>query len=199
MKITQQSPTVLVLKSSGVVGVVFGVLAVVVGGVLLYLNFAPGSATHVGIWIPIIIAIVGAVIFLFSESSTITFSKDANVMTVFKSGITGKSSKDYPLDSIAGLEILEEYRTETINEGNARVTRPVLYERLMVVMKDGGRVELNQLQAGTVGVGGVAIGVSGETGMAQQVATFLGVPLNRVSAGMGSGMISPGSNFPPTA
>jgi hypothetical protein len=197
MKITQSSPTVLVLKSSGIISMIVGAFLVVIGGIFLYLNFAPGSATHVGIWIPAIVIVVGVLFFLFSKSSTITFSKDQNTMTVFKSGMTGKGSKNYPLDGIAGLEIVEEYRTQTINEGNTRVTRPVLYERLSVAMKDGSRVALNEVQAGTVAVAGAVLGVGGETGMAQQMATFLGVPLSRIAPG--AGMMSGGMHLPPTA
>jgi hypothetical protein len=196
MKITSQTQTVLVLKSSGVIGMIVGVFLVVIGGIFLYLNFAPGSTTHVGIWIPAIVIVIGILIFLFSKSSTITFSKDQNVMTVFKSGMTGKSSKEYPLDGIAGLEIVEEYRTQTINEGNTRVTRPVLYERLSVVMKDGNRVALNETQAGTVAVAGAVLGTGGETGMAQQIANFLGVSVSRIAPG--AGMMSGGMHLPPT-
>jgi hypothetical protein len=196
MKITEQSASQLVLKSSGVIGMIVGVFLVLIGAILLYLNFAPSSTTHAGIWIPAGIIAVGILVFLFSKSDTITFDKDQKMMTFAKSGITGKSSKQYSLDDIVGVEIVEEYRTQTIREGNGNsVTRPERYERLSLVMKDGGRVAINSAQAGSgMAMGGISLGPDRETGMAQQIATFLGVPFNRVAPGM----MPPGANLPPT-
>lgn len=206
MKLVQQSKSMMVFKSSRFMGMFAGAFCIILGGFFIYQNFITQGFNGVGFWMPLAFAVLGLLLVLFSKTMTIIIDKAQNKLTIGKKGIIGSNAKEYFLNNIVGIELVEEYQTvETTTSATGGGTlvrsRPKLYEDIVLVMKDGSRLALDSNPAGSgFSVSGVSLGKDREQALAEQIATFVGIPINRVSPNFGNRLFTPsGGGLPPIA
>ncbi len=194
MKIIQQNEKSLVLKNSNVVSIIIGIGFAFVGAFIAYESSATNGFGGIETWLPIIFSLVGIAVVVFSRSKMFDFDKERGKFTIKKKGLFGTAANEYGFGDIAGIELSEQYRSETVQQGNVSVSRPELFENLSVAMKDGRRIGLDSGRAGFATIGGISVGNRGRQDLGQTMASFIGVPFNKISAlgGKGSGLTGGG-------
>jgi hypothetical protein len=184
MKIIQETENVLGFKKSAVGQIIFGAIFVVIAGVFAVKTPLKGQSLLIlGIF-----GIVGIALILFAKISIITFDKGLDKLVIAKKGLLGGGTQDAALSNISQIEIVEEWRTETVRTGNTSSRVPKRYETINLVLKDGSRMALDKAQAGSgFRISGMSMGPDKEQILAKKIADFLNVPLNRISPTGGGG------------
>lgn len=200
MKILEESDRKIVLKDSNWGGLIFG--AVITLGSLYFAYQSNPFALEFDIKtliFPGIFLFVGLLLLLTSNITTITLDKSANKIDFNKKGILGARNKNYPLNQIIKVDMREQIvisRSTNSNQGFNPGT-PQLQFQTVLVFKDGTEIPLDHLKSpSTSNIGGVTImgGVGTEQVIGQKIATFLGVPFQKISP---MGGVEPPSAQPP--
>jgi len=187
MKITQTNTT-LNIKQSGVMTLIIGIVVILVGiGLAIFLAIKGDSP-----WLWLIglgVAVLGIALILTAKNKTITLIKDGQSVVKASRIIGGKTDEKSFMTSLATnveLETHTEYNRSTDTNGRSSTTRrPV--SSIYIHLSDNSQLTLieNQSQSAP----GLAIQGLNFNGLinaplsqeAQQIATFLGVPLESTS------------------
>ena len=185
MKITNQTADVLSLKEGNVGGIIAGIVLPLIGiGIGVYTRFIPGAP----LWIAIGLFVVGILTVLFSSSIIVTIDKAASQIQYQTKRLVGGKAMTFTIGDVLRIETRKSWRTENANNsGNRGVSMPrqVLVSQSVIVFKDGREVPLDHQSGGSSGVSiGPAVMMAGsgkEVAIANQVATFIGVPFQEIA------------------
>ena len=191
MRIIKQNDKLLVLKKSKTFQMILG-SAMSAFGIVFFIVYTYSSGFSLSGAAPsLVIFIVGISIVIFSKDETVFFDKDQNKMSILRKGLTGSKNTDYVLGDIMGIEVVERYvsrsSASTINSSvnNSINTNraPERVEDFIVVMKNGTRIILDTSGSSSVEFSGISLPM-GSIGSAPAdvAASFLGVPVNHISA-----------------
>ncbi|MES2876756.1 MAG: hypothetical protein V4678_04795 [Patescibacteria group bacterium] len=187
MKITQTNESELVVQTSGISGLIAGVVFALVGvGVALYPSFA-----SVEWWVSaigLVVAGIGGAL-IFTASSTRTALRRPGTSSIVEKRLVGGATKEATFESsqIAQirLESHTEYDTSSSSESNNRSGQQQRQRvsNLYVVLHDGTEITVGSKRVN--GNGGFAINGIGLSSVskaplsaeAKQIADFFGVPL----------------------
>lgn len=193
MKIISQTADELLLKEGGATaGRVLGAIFALVGagiGVSLY------SQGIVIILFAAAFFVGGLLAILFGTSITVDMNKTSGQLTYQKKRLVGAKTTTYAMADVLRIETRKQWHTEnTSTRGNTGISVPrqVLMAQSVMVFKDGTELPLDhQKNTSTVSsiASGVLMGGSGaEAAIANQVASFLGVPFQEIGPGGGLGV-----------
>jgi len=181
MKIVNQTTDELALKEGNAQGIIFGIILVIAGVALgVYSHFAIGAT----LWIALALFVVGLLLILMSSSIEFSVSKSSG------------QTATYAINNVLRIETRKSWRMEGSNnmgQNTMSMPRQVLISQSVILFKDGQELPLDHQSGGsTMSMGpAVMMGGSGkEVAIANQVATFLGVPFQEIappSGGMGMG------------
>lgn len=201
MKITNQTTDELVLKEGDAKGIMVGIVLVIVGiGVAFYSQFSPSIA----LWVAIAVFIIGLAFIFLSSSITVDANKTSGQIVYQTKRLIGGSTATYAVADVLRIETRKSWRIENNNVSSGRgvsMPRQVLVSQSVIVFKDGQELPLDhQNSSSGISIGpAVMMGGSGkEVAIANQVATFLGVPFQEIappSGGMGIGIGGSGGSI----
>jgi hypothetical protein len=184
MKITNQTTDELMLKEGDAKGIMAGIVLVVVGiGVAFYSQFSPSIA----LWIAIAVFIIGLAFIFLSSSITVDANKTSGQIVYQTKRLIGGSTATYAVADVLRIETRKSWRIENNNVSSGRgisMPRQVLVLQSVIVFKDGQELPLDhQNSSSGISIGpAVMMGGSGkEVAIANQVATFLGVPFQEIA------------------
>jgi hypothetical protein len=184
MKITNQTTDELMLKEGDAKGIMAGIVLVVVGiGVAFYSQFSPSIA----LWIAIAVFIIGLAFIFLSSSITVDANKTSGQIVYQIKRLIGGSTATYAIADVLRVETRRTWRIENNNVSSGRgvsMPRQVLVSQSAIVFKDGQELPLDhQNSSSGISIGpAVMMGGSGkEVAIANQVATFLGVPFQEIA------------------
>jgi hypothetical protein len=197
MKIINQTTDTLALKEGDAKTIVIGTILVLAGiGVAFYAHFAPSNP----LWVAIGIFVVGLVTIFASSSITVDINKpNGQVVYQIKRVIGGKAAT-YATGDVLRIETRKSWRMENGNSNGrgASMPRQVLVSQSVIVFKDGQELALDHQNSASSGMSlgpAVMMGGSGkEVAIANQVATFLGVPFQEIAPPGGPMGINIGGN-----
>lgn len=182
MKIISQSTDELVLKEGDASGIVFGIIAAVIGAVVA-VRVSP--QTLVTLLIGIGFVIVGLGMVFWASSISVDVNKTNGQLSYKKKRLIGGSSATYAIADILRVETRREWRMEG-GGGQRSMPHQVLVSQSVIVFKDGQELPLDhQKGESSMSIGpAVLMGGQGkEMAIANQVATFMGVPFQEISPG----------------
>jgi hypothetical protein len=185
MKITNQTADALALKEGDATGVMMGIVLVLVGvGLGVYTRFVVGTP----LWFALGLFVVGLVVVFMSSSITVDINKTSGQIVYQTKRIIGGKSATFAIGDVLRVETRKSWRTESSNTGGNRgisVPREVLFSQSVIVFKDGQELALDRAKSSSSGMSigpGVMMSGSGkEVAIANQVATFMGVPFQEVA------------------
>ncbi len=92
---------------------------------------------------------------------------------------------EYDLNNVGAVQITEEYRTVETHTGNTVTRTPRRYELVSLIMKDGSNIPLRDEMAGpSIGFSGNLTGKDRQQIFSEAIASFIGVPFNRIVPGL---------------
>lgn len=184
MKIVSQTADELVLKEGDAKGIIAGIVLVLVGiGVAFYSQFSPSVA----LWIAIGVFIVGLALIFLSASITVDANKTSGQINYQTKRLIGGSAATYAVADVLRIETRKSWKMENNNASSERgvsMPRQVLVSQSVIVFKSGQELPLDhQNSSSSMSIGpAVMMGGSGkEVAIANQVATFLGVPFQEIA------------------
>jgi hypothetical protein len=183
MKIINQTADELVLKEGDVKNIVAGAVLVLVGiGVMFYAHFTASTP----LWIAIGLCVVGLIVAFVSSSIAVDMNKTSGQIIYQTKRLIGGKTTSYATNDILRVETRKSWRMENSNAGGrgASMPRQVLMSQSVIVFKNGQELPLDhQKSSSGMSIGpAVMMGGSGsEVAIANQVATFLGVPFQEIA------------------
>jgi hypothetical protein len=183
MKITNQTADDLALKEGDAKAIVVGIIVFLVGIVVaFYTHFTPSTP----LWVAIGLCIIGLIAIFVSSSIAVDMNKTSSQITYQTKRLIGGQTAAYAIGDVLRIETRKSWRVEGGQQtGNVRAaTRQVLVSQSVIVFKDGQELPLDHQNSGSgLSIGsGVMMGGSGkEVAIANQVATFLGVPFQEIA------------------
>ena len=190
MRISQENPTSLTLKDNNYIGLIIGTTFVVVSLFLLFTTEVLRAPFDFKKLLPSgIFLILGIVTVLTNKFTTIILDKNQNEASIKSIGVLGKKHNEILLNSIARVELKQEYKMESTNTGanirgfsvGSRIPR--LYYQLAFVLNNGQEIQLDNPKSGlSIGIGGNIMGgreKERETG--KKIAIFLNIPFQEIS------------------
>ena len=190
MKIINQSADELVLKEGDLSGIAFGVLFVIIGAIVAYYIHASNSAP---LWIGLGAVVIGLGMVFFSSSITVDLRKTDGQIAYQTKRLIGGSNASYAIADVLRIETRKQWRMENSagspNNGVRTMGREKLVSQSVIVFKDGRELPLDhQKQSSGLSVGPAVLmgGIGKEVAIANQVATFLGVPFQEIAPPTGS-------------
>ncbi|HUC02073.1 MAG TPA: hypothetical protein VMA75_04195 [Candidatus Paceibacterota bacterium] len=183
MKITAQTADELALKDGDAKSVVVGIIVLVVGiAVMFYERFAPSPA----LWIALVLCVVGIGAIFISSSIAVDINKTTGQIAYRKKRLIGGSAATYAVGDVLRIETRKSWRMEGGTRAGNTITPPrqVLISQSVMVFKDGRELPLDHQSGGSgmsIGPAMVMGGSGNETALANQVATFLGVPFQEIA------------------
>jgi hypothetical protein len=193
MKIVNKTADELDLKEGNTSGIVFGIIFVLAGiGLGFYSHFTASPA----LWVGLGLLVVGIVTIFMSSSITVDINKTSGQIIYQTKRLVGGKTAIYDIADVLRVETRKSWRMEqgTRTGNTISAPRQVLVFQSVMVFKDGRELPLDhQNNSSNMSIGGaVMMGGSGkEVAIANQVATFLGVPfqeINPPNIGMGNGI-----------
>jgi hypothetical protein len=190
MKIINQTTDELMLKEGNASGIIFGIIFILAG---IALGFYSHFTVSPALWVALGLLVVGIVTIFISSSITVDFSKTSGQITYQTKRLVGGKTTTYAIADVLRVETRKSWRMEqgTRTGNTISAPRQVLVFQSVMVFKDGQELPLDhQNNSSGMSIGGaVMMGGSGkEVAIANQVATFLGVPFQEIappSSGMG--------------
>jgi hypothetical protein len=185
MKITNQTADTLALKEGDATGIVVGVVLVITGVVVaFYSHFVPAAP----LWIALGLVVVGLVVVFASSSISVVINKTNGQIAYQTKRVIGGSSAMYAIADVLRIETRKSWRTENNNTGGNRgvsMPRQVLVSQSVIVFKNGQEIPLDHQSGASSGVSvGPAVMMAGsgkEVALANQVASFMGVPFQEIA------------------
>jgi hypothetical protein len=187
MKIISQTKDELVLKEGSASGIIGGIIFVLAGAGFGFYIFPSHSPM---IWLAVAFVVVGVGLILFASSITVDINKTSGQLSYQKKRLVGGSSTTYAIADVFRIETRKQWQMQNAppnqaNQGNpgAPMQRPVLVAQSVIVFKNGQEVPLDhQKTASTMSVGSAVLmsGQGAESAIANQVATFMGVPFQEI-------------------
>jgi hypothetical protein len=184
MKIISQTADELVLKEGDAKGILAGIALVLVGiGVAFYAHLS----ASVELWIALAVFVVGLALIFLSSSIAVDINKTSGQIAYQTKRLIGGSGAMYAVADVLRIETRKSWRMQNSNVSSGRgmsVPRQVLISQSIIVFKDGQELPLDhQNSASSMSVGpAVMMGGSGkEVAIANQIATFLGVPFQEIA------------------
>lgn len=185
MKIATETPTLLVLKQSALVQILFGIVIVIFGIVSIPILLAKGVLLVI---ISLVIVIVGIITIVISKSITITIDKSANKIILGFKNLLGNKSSDIALDQVAEVGMSESISATSPNTapgintmGMAQNTNTQLNFVLIFYLKNGQGVPIPMGTSSNLGFNMGPIPMNMFTGrnkkieLGNKIATFIGV------------------------
>lgn len=165
MKIFKEDENVMVLKNRNIFAFIVGIIFLLAGIVIIikpdfFTNQPPFWSGLVGIFL-------GVFVVSAAKITTINLDKPANKLTFLRGGLIGKSSKEYDLEQIKGVELSVAYNPTSKRGGGHSY-------HLAFVFNDGKIVRLNPGSSSNTRMMGRQI--IPEKTLGAQIAGFLGVP-----------------------
>ena len=195
MKIINQTTDELELKEGNASGIVFGIIFILAGVALGFYSHFIVSPT---LWVALGLLVVGIVTVFISSSITVDFNKTSGQITYQTKRLIGGKTTTYAIADVLRVETRKSWRMEQGTRTGNTISPPrqVLVFQSVMVFKDGRELPLDhQNNSSGMSIGGaVMMGGSGkEVAIANQVATFLGVPFQEIAPptngmGMGTGI-----------
>lgn len=184
MKITNQTADELGLKEGDATEIIAGiVLMLVTIGVGFYIQFSISTP----LWIAIAVFIIGLALIFMSSSITVDANKASGQLVYQKKRLIGGSTTTYAIGDVLRIETRKQWRMEnsgTSGSQGVSMPRQVLVSQSVIVFKNGQELPLDhQKSSSNISIGpAVMMGGSGtEVALANQVATFLGVPFQEIA------------------
>ena len=183
MKIVNQTADEMALKEGSAKGIITAVVLVVVGiGIVFYSHFSPS----VVLWIGIAVFVVGLLMLFLSSSIAVDINKATGQIACQTKRLIGGNSATYAVADVLRIETRQMWRMQNANAGNRGLSTPrqTLVSQSVMVMKNGQEVPLdhqNSPSGMSVGPGVMMGGAGKEVAIANQVATFLGVPFQEIA------------------
>ncbi len=183
MKIVSQTADVMVLKEGSAKGVLTGVILAVAGiGIASYAHFSPS----VPLWVGLALALVGVGMVLFSSSIEVNIDKAAGQVAYRTKRMVGGSAAAYAVADVLRIETRQMWQAQNGAAGNRGMSmaQQTIVSQSVMVMKDGREIPLDHQNTPSnfgVGAGILMAGTGREAAIANQVATFLGVPFQEVA------------------
>ncbi len=172
------------MKDGNASSLVIGVILLLVGLYLSYHYYATSGFSNI-IWVPVVVFVFGLVLILVSGSITVQINR-SQISFAKKSILAGKSAA-YATQDAVRVELRKEYHMQQstpAEKGAMSVPQEVLTSQSVIVFKDGTEVPLENAKSSGQSVAGVLMSGQGkELSIANQVATFLGIPLQEILAG----------------
>jgi hypothetical protein len=190
MKIVNQTTDQIVLKEGySILWILIDTAFFILGGFFTYKTLTTsGNIFANNNWLWPVFSIFGLLLFLFIYSITIIFDKTNNQIKYTKKWLVHKQLSSYAINDVLRIETRKEWRSST-QKGR---TYPVLYFKSLILFKDGQELPLDhERQVSLSGTGKEAV-------VANQIATFLGVPFQQVdppNISSGIGMTGTGINI----
>lgn len=175
MKITQETPTALILKQRSFFPFILSLVFTIVG---VYALISWGITDIKKLLISIVIIAFGLLVLIAAKFITIIIDKTANKITFASTGILGKKSQVIELNQIQEVAI-EEYITQNVTNNHGPVNQ--LNFNLVFYLRDGQGIPVN------IGTSSPSFSISGfHVGnffgrnkiieMGNKIASFIGVP-----------------------
>jgi hypothetical protein len=188
MKITNQTADDLALKEGDAKAIVVGATVFLVGVIVMfYAHFIPSTA----LWVAIGLCIVGLITVLVSSSIAVDMNRSTGQITYQTKRLIGGRTTSYAIGDVLRIETRKSWRMEGGQQtGNVRAAaRQVLVSQSVIVFKDGQELPLDHQNNGSslsIDSGVMMSGSGKEVAIANQVATFLGVPFQEIAPPGGS-------------
>jgi hypothetical protein len=203
MKIINQTENELVLKDGSASNIVFGIVFLLIGLAIGYSGYNSGSKA---VWVGVALFVIGLLIALLSSTIGIDFNKASGQFTYRKKNLIGGKTTTYNFTDVFRVETRKQWQTENTSRGagNTRISMPreVLVSQSVIVFKDGRELPVDHQKKNSQGMSGIIGsasvlmgGQSKEISIANQVATFLGVPFQEVAPPPGGIGINIGPNI----
>ena len=183
MKITSQTADELALKEGGAKSTIVGIIVFLVGAIVMfYAHFSPSTP----IWVAIGLCIVGLIAVFASSSIAVDINKTSGQIIYQTKRLIGGQAATYAVGNVLRIETRKSWRMVggTRTGDVASAPRQTLVSQSVIIFKDGQELPLDhQNSSASMSLGSaVMIGGSGkEVAIANQVATFLGVPFQEVA------------------
>lgn len=183
MKITSQSPNELMLQEGSATGIVVGIVFVIGGALAAILRH---STIPLALWLGLAGIVVGALVICLSSSITVNANKSNGQLSYQKKRLIGTQSSSYAIADVLRIETRKQWQVQnTQPAGNNNVPTPqqVLVAQSVIVFKNGKELALDHQKTSSSTTIGSAVLMSGqgrETAIANQVASFLGVPFQEI-------------------
>ncbi len=164
-------------------GVLTGVVIVVVGVALAsYGRFTPS----IPLWVGLALSLIGVGMVLFSSSIEVHIDKAAGQIAYRTKRMIGGSAAAYAVADVLRIETRQMWQTQNAVGGNRGMSMPqqTIVSQSVMVMKNGQEIPLDHQNTPSnfgVGVGVLMAGAGREAAIANQVATFLGVPFQEIA------------------
>ena len=197
MKIVNQTTDELTLKDGNAQGIIIGIIFTTIGIVLgFYSHFVVGTT----LWIALGLFVIGLAVVFMSSSISVDMTKSNGQIIYQTKRIIGGKTTTYAINNVMRIETRKSWRMEGANntgQNGMSMPRQVLVSQSVILFKDGQELPLDhQSRGSTMSMGGaVLMGGSGkEVAIANQVATFLGVPFQEIAPPNGGMGMSGGIN-----
>jgi hypothetical protein len=186
MKIVNQTTDSLVLKEGDAKAIIIGIIFAIVG---LFLGFNSGFAVTNTLWIALGLFVIGLVVVFMSSSITVDLNKGSGQIIYQTKRLIGGKTSTYPISDALRIETRKSLRIEGSSHTGktTSVPRRVLVFQSFLVFKNGQELPLDH-QGGNSVLSmntGLMVGGSKEITIANQVATFLGVPFQEITPSVG--------------
>lgn len=108
MKITQETPNLMVLKEKNIIPFVLGGVFILVGFLGI---FSPNFlAKNVPLWLYIFFILLGLLTIFTTKITTVTLDKNTNRLSFLFRRLFDKEIKEYSLDQIKEIQLLRIYK-----------------------------------------------------------------------------------------
>jgi hypothetical protein len=138
------------------------------------------------LWIGLAILTIGVGVIFFASSITVDANKVKGQLLYQKKRLMGTETAVYSIGDIMRIETRKQWRVDnTPPSGNREVSmpQPVLVAQSVIVFKNGKELALDhQKNSSSMSMGSAVLmsGQGAETAIANQVASFLGVPFQEI-------------------
>jgi hypothetical protein len=183
MKIVSQSNDQMVLQEGNTSGIVVGIAMAIAGILVAWFLHASKPMT---LWIGLAILTIGVGVIFFASSITVDANKVKGQLLYQKKRLMGTETAVYSIGDIMRIETRKQWRVDnTPPSGNREVSmpQPVLVAQSVIVFKNGKELALDhQKNSSSMSMGSAVLmsGQGAETAIANQVASFLGVPFQEI-------------------
>jgi hypothetical protein len=184
MKIINQTTDALALKEGDATGIIVGIVLVLAG---IGIGFSTQFVVAAPLWIALGLVVVGLVVVFMSSSISVVINKTNGQIVYQTKRIIGGQSMTYATGDVLRIETRKSWRMENQNTSGNRgvsVPRQVLVSQSVIVFKDGQELPLDHQKSSSglsVGPAVMMAGSGKEVAIANQVATFMGVPFQEIA------------------
>lgn len=200
MKITQEDQNVLILENKNLLSIIIGLIFFLTGIVIFFLNI--GQKFLIGGFL----LLFGGLGIFFWKQIKILFDKSQSQVFIWQRGIFQRKEEKYNFSDIKEVLFKEWEEYQLVRDENSTVPERMVRHNLSLVTNDGKEIVISSggkgVSRGILTFGSFFAGARPKTKeeeIAEKIASFLNVPLNRGENQSVFSQFTGGNQNPPTS